>query len=112
MRDALATRASLEDLYDALDQSEIYCREARIALGVVGPTPIRAASAEAVLAGVRLSREALMEAGEKAAQGAKPRDTMRGAAWYRTEMVRVLPKRLAMTCLGRILFPGEETAVY
>lgn len=112
LREALANQASLENLYDALDQSEIYCREARIALGVVAPTPIRAKSAEAVLAGVRLSKGILLEAGEKASREAKPRDTMRGTAWFRTEMVRVLPKRLAITCLERILFPGEETAVY
>lgn len=112
LKEALASHACLEKLYDALDQSEIYCREARLSLGVVAPTPIRAKSAEAVLEGVRLSTGILLEAGEKASKEAKPRDTMRGAAWFRTEMVRVLPKRLAITCLERILFPGKETGVY
>ena len=112
LKEALAGKAPLEILYDALDQSEIYCKEARVSLGVVAPTPIRANSAEAVLEGARLSKAILLEAGGKASKEAKPRDTMRGAAWFRKEMVRVLPKRLAITCLERVLFPGEEIGVY
>jgi carbon-monoxide dehydrogenase medium subunit len=109
LKGALQSHASLEKLYDALDQSEIYCREARVALGVAAPTPMRARSAEAVLKDARLTIEKLTEAGEKASREARPRNTMRGAAWFRTEMIRVLPKRLAIKCLERILFPGDST---
>ncbi len=105
LKQALTGEATLEQLQSALDQSEIYCREARIALGVVAPTPMRATSAEEVLRGIRMTTEKLREAGEKASKEIKPRDTMRASAWFRTEMVRVLPGRLAMTCLERILFP-------
>jgi carbon-monoxide dehydrogenase medium subunit len=108
LKEALLSHASLEKLYDALDQSEIYCREARVALGVAAPTPMRARSAEAVLKDARLTTGTLKEAGEKASKEARPRNTMRGAAWFRTEMIRVLPKRLAITCLERVLFPGQE----
>jgi CO/xanthine dehydrogenase FAD-binding subunit len=108
LQTALLSQAPLEKLYDALDQSEIYCREARVALGVAAPTPMRATSAEAVLKDARLTIGTLMEAGEKASKEARPRDTMRGAAWFRTEMIRVLPKRLAITCLERILLPGQK----
>jgi len=109
LKEALEREAAIEKLQDALDQSEIYCREARIALGVVAPTPIRAKGAEAVLKGARMTTETLREAGEKASKEAQPRDTVRGAAWFRTEMIRVLPRRLAMTCLERILSLGQET---
>lgn len=109
LKEAIEREAAIEKLQDALDQSEIYCREARIALGVVAPTPIRAKSAEEVLKGARMTTETLREAGEKASREIKPRDTMRGSAWFRTEMVRVLPRRLAMRCMERILFPGQET---
>jgi carbon-monoxide dehydrogenase medium subunit len=108
LREALKREATIEDLQGALDRSEIYCREARIALGVVAPTPIRAKGAEAVLKGVRVTTETLRETGEKASREIKPRDTMRGSAWFRKEMVRVLPGRLAMTCLERILFSGRQ----
>ena len=106
LKQALAREAPPEQLQSALDQSEIYCREARIALGVVAPTPIRTKSAEKVLRGIRMTTEKLREAGEKASEEIKPRDTMRASAWFRTEMVRVLPRRLAMICLERILFSG------
>jgi CO/xanthine dehydrogenase FAD-binding subunit len=106
LRKALLSQAPLEKLYEALDQSEVYCREARLALGVAAPTPIRAKGAEAVLKDARLTIETLTEAGEIASKEAKPRDTMRGAAWFRTEMMRVLPKRLAITCLERMLLMG------
>ncbi len=106
VRRAFTEEAALEQLQKALDQSEIYCREARIALGVAAPTPIRARRAEEVLRGVRITAEKLREAGEKASEEAQPRDTMRASAWFRTEMLKVLPGRLTMTCLERILFPG------
>jgi len=104
---ALLRQAPLEELYDALDQSEIYCREARLALGVAAPTPMRAKNGEAVLQGARITTRKLLETGEKASAEARPRDTMRGAAWFRREMIRVLPKRSAITCLERILFSGQ-----
>ena len=109
LKAALQSHAPLEKLYGALDQSEIHCRKARVALGVAAPTPMRARSAEAVLNDTRLTIERLTEAGEKASREARPRDTMRGAAWFRTEMIKVLPKRLAITCLDRILFSGDST---
>jgi len=100
--EAFAQGAPLEELLEALDRSEIYCKEVRLALGVAAPTPMRAKGAEAVLKGKRLSTEGLLEMGQVASEEAQPRDTVRGAAWYRREMIRVLPKRLALFCLKRI----------
>lgn len=112
LKEAFGRAAPVEGLYEALDAAEISCREARIALGVAAPTPIRAPGAEAVLKGSRLTTSTLSEAGERASEEARPRDTMRGAAWFRREMIRVLPKRMVFTCLERILFPGKEAGVY
>lgn len=67
--------------------------EARIALGAVGPTPLRAASAESRLAGRRPSPDLAAEAAEAAADDAQPIDDVRAGADYRTEMVRVLTRR-------------------
>ncbi len=68
--------------------------QARIALGVAGPTPLRARGAEAVLEGRPLTRESAAEAGEAAAQEAKVRDSWRGKAWYRRQLIRVLVPRV------------------
>jgi carbon-monoxide dehydrogenase medium subunit len=109
IKEAFMRGAVLEELWDALDRSEIYCREVRLALGVVGPTPIRMKIAEEILKGARLNTQKLLELGEMASKETQPRDTMRGAAWYRREMIRLSPKRLAIKCLERILFPkGRE----
>jgi CO/xanthine dehydrogenase FAD-binding subunit len=69
-------------------------REARIALGVAGPTPLRARGAESLLEGQPLTRESAAEAAAAAAREARVRDSWRGKAWYRREMVRVLVLRV------------------
>ncbi len=64
--------------------------KARIALGAVAPTTIRAVSAEKLLEGKVLSLEAERESAERAAQSCKPISDLRASAEYRTEMVREL----------------------
>ncbi len=108
MRDAFTRNAPLDELFDCLDRSEIYCREARIALGVAAPIPIRVNRAEEFLRGKRLTAQILLEAGLEASMEARVRDSMRGAAWYRKKMIEISPRRLALRCLERILFSGKE----
>ena len=67
--------------------------EARIALGAVGPTPLRAVSAEERLRGQRPDSDLAAEAAECAADDARPIDDVRAGADYRREMVRVLTRR-------------------
>ncbi|HEU5316749.1 MAG TPA: xanthine dehydrogenase family protein subunit M [Chloroflexota bacterium] len=68
-------------------------KNARIALGAVAPTPLRASEAEAKLKGQRLTDELLAEAGRLAALAAKPISDVRASAEYRREMVDVLTRR-------------------
>jgi carbon-monoxide dehydrogenase medium subunit len=58
-------------------------QEARIALGCLAPTIVRAPSAEAYLAGKRLSAETCAEAGRLACADVSPIDDVRGSAGYR-----------------------------
>ncbi len=74
------------------------CREVRIALGAVAPTPIRAAMAEATLKGKRLSgnskdRELLEEIGRIASGESRPIDDLRGFADYRRKVVGMLVRQ-------------------
>ena len=78
------------------------CVDARIGLGVMAPTPMRAKKAENVLKGKKLTADILEEAGKVAASESKPRDTARGEAWYRREMVEVLIPRLAKIAIDRV----------
>ncbi len=66
---------------------------ARIALGAVAPTVIRALKAEAFLADRSATAEAMEEAGRIAAAEAKPISDFRASADYRRELVAVLVKR-------------------
>ena len=65
----------------------------RIALGAVAPTVIRAPKAEAFLAGLAITAEAMQEAGRIAASEAKPISDFRASADYRRDLVAVLVKR-------------------
>lgn len=75
--------------------------EARLALGAVAPTPMRATAAEALLSGQRLTGELLAEAGHIAAQEARPIDDLRASAEYRRHLVNVLSQRALSQALAR-----------
>jgi len=68
------------------------CDEAKIALGSVAPTPIRAIKAEETLMGQKLDEKAIVRAAEAAAESVKPITDVRSTATYRKEMVKVLVK--------------------
>jgi carbon-monoxide dehydrogenase medium subunit len=74
--------------------------KARIALGAVSPTPIRAQAAENVLEGAVINPERAMEAAELAAQACNPISDQRASAEYRREMVRNLCYRGLLKAYG------------
>jgi carbon-monoxide dehydrogenase medium subunit len=65
-------------------------RGARVALGCVAPTVIRAVAAEKFLVGRRLDASACLQAGELAARDAQPIDDVRGSASYRRSVLESL----------------------
>jgi carbon-monoxide dehydrogenase medium subunit len=69
------------------------CQDARIGLGAVGPTPMRATRAEAALRGQSLTDQLVDEASRIASEEARPIDDVRSTGEYRREMVRVLTRR-------------------
>jgi len=69
------------------------CRAARIALGSVGVTPIRAQSAEALMAGQRFGAEMLKAARESVKSAVDPLTDHRGSAAYKREMAAVIAGR-------------------
>ena len=66
---------------------------AGIGLTNAGPTPIKATSAEAYLAGKKADEAAFAEAGRLASGAAKPGADRRGSVEYKKEMARVLTVR-------------------
>ena len=69
------------------------CKDIRIGLGAVAPTPMRAKRAEGILRGQRLSKETIERAAQVAAEESRPIDDHRSSADYRKEMVRILTSR-------------------
>jgi len=78
------------------------CREGRIALGSVAPTPLRARAAEALLAGGQLDERLLRAVGEAASGEVDPLTDHRGSAAYKREMTAVI--------VGRALTQAWEAA--
>ncbi len=67
--------------------------DARIALGAVGPHPIRARQAEALLVGSSLDADAIAAAAVAAAAGCEPFTDGIATEWYRRRMVGVFVGR-------------------
>ena len=78
------------------------CVKARICLGVAAPVPMRAFDAENFLVGKKIDEAVLIEAGKIAADESKVRDSVRGKAWHRKEMIRVHVRRMGLKCLNMI----------
>ncbi|MBZ5620947.1 MAG: xanthine dehydrogenase family protein subunit M [Acidobacteriia bacterium] len=72
---------------------------ARIALGAVAPTPIRAVNAEKLLLGRTLDEALLEEVCDEVARAVTPITDVRASAEYRRTMSRVLVKRALEACV-------------
>ena len=92
LRDAMAV--AMVSVSVVLEWQGNFCQRARIALGAVAPTPMRAYDGEALLAGQRLDTERIAACARACAQAASPIDDVRGSAQYRRRMIEVLVRRL------------------
>jgi CO/xanthine dehydrogenase FAD-binding subunit len=70
------------------------CKEARIALGAVAPTPILATGAAERLKGKSLNESLINETAKAAADATSPVDDVRGSAWYRRRASEALVRQL------------------
>ncbi len=74
---------------------------ARVSLGAVGSTPLRAKKAEAYLAGKPAGHAAFDEAGRLAATESHPSSDLHGSESYKRAMVQVLTRRALETAAER-----------
>jgi CO/xanthine dehydrogenase FAD-binding subunit len=68
-------------------------QDARLVLGAVAPTPIRATAAEQRLIGRTLDEDSISEVSLKAAEEARPISDVRASAEYRRTLVETLSRR-------------------
>jgi carbon-monoxide dehydrogenase medium subunit len=78
-------------------------RDVRIVLGCVGPIPLRARTAEAAVAGKRLTSELVTEAGAIASQECSPTSDLRGSEQYKRAIVGTLVKRALTAAYDKAL---------
>ncbi len=83
-----------------VDRRSGVCTDARIALGAIAPTPLRAYAAEDMLRGRELDAELLQAAADQAMSQTSPIDDVRGTARYRREMSGVLTRRTLEQATG------------
>jgi len=74
---------------------------ARIALGAVGPAPLRARNAEDLLLGKTLNEELLAQVSAAVMQEVSPISDSRASAEYRREMSAVLARRALRECAAQ-----------
>ncbi|MGA2198036.1 MAG: xanthine dehydrogenase family protein subunit M, partial [Bryobacteraceae bacterium] len=74
---------------------------ARLSLGAVAPTAIRAGAAEENLRGRTLDADAVAEAAEGVMREVSPITDIRASAAYRREMCRVLTRRALEECAAQ-----------
>jgi len=73
--------------------AEGICQQAGIGLTNVGPTPLKATSAEEFLRGKMVDEVNVKQAAQLAAEAAEPSSDLRGPAEYKSSMVKELTKR-------------------
>jgi CO/xanthine dehydrogenase FAD-binding subunit len=76
------------------------CRDAKIAMGSVAPTPIRCHQAERMLVNKEIGLELISKCAGEAVAVTKPIDDQRAKAWYRMEAGTVLLKRALAEAAG------------
>ena len=74
--------------------------DARVVLGCVGATPVRALATEQALIGGELSAEAVAAAAALASEGLEPPGDTHASGGYRAEMAAVMAKRALLDALG------------
>jgi carbon-monoxide dehydrogenase medium subunit len=79
---------------------------ARIVLGCVGATPVRARKAEALITGRKLTPELAQQAGAAASQECSPTSDLRGSEEYKRAIVGTLVKRAAVAAYRKAV--GEK----
>lgn len=78
------------------------CKDARIALGAVATTPIRAPKAEEALIGTTLTEEDIVKASVEAMNACSPISDIRASKEYRKDMIRVFTKRAIRQAMERL----------
>jgi CO/xanthine dehydrogenase FAD-binding subunit len=79
---------------------EAVCKEARIVLGAMAPTPLRCAKAEELIVGKALDEALIEQCAAAAVAESAPIDDQRATAWYRQRAAKALVARALKQAAG------------
>jgi carbon-monoxide dehydrogenase medium subunit len=88
--------------YLRFDSNKKICKEAKVALGAVAPTPIRVFEVEKALIDREVNESRAAEAGKAASGVCRPISDVRASLEYRCSMVEILAKRAIMEAFKRV----------
>lgn len=83
-----------------------HCLEARVALGGMGPIPLRASKAEEILSGERMTPAVLSKAAEVASQAGQPWTDIHASNYYRRHLAKVLVRGALSLAITRARTTG------
>jgi CO/xanthine dehydrogenase FAD-binding subunit len=83
-----------------LEIEEGVCKDARVVLGSMAPTPIRCPKAEEMLKGKAIDTELVAQCAAQAVAESSPIDDQRATAWYRTKAATALVARALTRAAG------------
>ena len=75
------------------DQADGKCNNLRLVAGAVAETPQEIASAEGIAAGKQLTEDVIDEIADAYSTAIEPLSDLRGSAWYRKQIIRVMARR-------------------
>jgi carbon-monoxide dehydrogenase medium subunit len=76
------------------------CKDARIVLGSMAPTPLRCTKAEEMITGKELDEDLIAKCAATAIDESSPIDDMRATAWYRKKAGKALVARAVAQAAG------------
>lgn len=78
------------------------CKDIKLVLGAVAPTPMRARRAEELIKGKKIEEDLVNQVAKVASEEARPISDVRATAEYRKEMVKVFTRRAIREVIGSI----------
>jgi carbon-monoxide dehydrogenase medium subunit len=76
-----------------LDHRTQVCKDVRIALASVAPTPFRATQAEKIITNKKINESLIEECSQRALEMSRPVSDVYGEEWHKKELVKVLIRR-------------------
>jgi carbon-monoxide dehydrogenase medium subunit len=95
-----AQTLSVANVAVQLEMEGATCKDARIVLGAMAPTPLRCTKAEDMIKGKSLDESLIAKCAAEAVDESSPIDDQRATAWYRKRAAKVLVARALAQAAG------------